>query len=713
MIKKIALTIIVIISQFIAGKTSNAQSNVPTPFGPLPSENQLRWQEMEYYAFVHLSTNTFTDQEWGYGAPEDAKHFNPTELDADQWAKVCKDAGMKGIIITAKHHSGFCLWPTETTEYSVKNSPWKDGKGDIISDLAKACKKYGLKMGIYISPWDRNNASYGMLNPDGTAPYVTDVFRKQIEECLTNYGDIFEIWFDGANGGDGYYGGANSKRKIDRKTYYDWLNTYDLIRKLQPKAVIWNDNGDRADLRWVGTESGYVGETNWSLQNKTGDVTKSMLRYGVENGDAWVPGEVNTSTRPGWFYHKSEDGKVKKLPELVDIYYKSIGRNGTLLLNFPIDRRGLIPEEDVKATLAFAKAIETDFADNLATKAMVMATNIRGNNKKYSASNVIDGDENSFWATDDQVKMASLTIVFDKPKKFNRFMAQEYIRLGQRVKAFKLEALINGKWTVLKDQLVPDSVSSTTTIGYKRIISFPSVQASKLRFTITDSKACPLISNIGVYNAPIHLAAPLIRREKSGNILITSIVKGSKVYYTLDGSTPTSAAKKYNGEILTDGKKVDIKAIAFDSSVNRSGPMAEEKFDIAKKEWKVLGTKDPKAVEAIDGNINTVYSQGKNVKMPVDLVIDLGKVEELVGFKYLPATSANIGMITHYQYSLSVDNKTWIVVDEGEFSNIKNNPVWQIKTFSLENARYVKLTALKNTLENVPIGYAELDVMTR
>jgi alpha-L-fucosidase len=219
-----------------------SQTTPPKPYGPVPNDNQVRWQEMEYYAFIHFSTNTFTNQEWGYGAPEDAMLFNPTKLDCDQWARVCKDAGMKGIIITAKHHSGFCLWPTETTDYSVKNSPWKNGKGDIIGDLAKACRKYGLKLGIYISPWDRNNPSYGLLDPDGSAPYVKNVFRKQIEECLTNYGDIFEIWFDGANGGDGYYGGVNASRKIDNKTYYDWKNTYSMIRKLQPNIVTWNEH---------------------------------------------------------------------------------------------------------------------------------------------------------------------------------------------------------------------------------------------------------------------------------------------------------------------------------------------------------------------------------------------------------------------------------------------------------------------------------------
>jgi len=321
----------------------NAQTQAPAPYGPVPSENQLRWQEMEYYAFIHFSLNTYTDQSWGYGN-EDVNLFNPTELDCRQWARICKEAGMKGIILTAKHHCGFCVWPSEYTEYSVKNSPWRDGKGDLVREMADACKEYGLKLGVYLSPWDRNHPEYG--KPE----YIT-YFRNQLTELLTNYGSIFEVWFDGANGGTGYYGGANENRKIDRTTYYDWSNTYKLIRKLQPDIVIWNDGGDRADLRWVGTEAGYVGETNWSLLNATGEVPFNMLHYGVENGDSWVPGEVNTSIRPEWFYHPSEDSKVKTLPKLMDTYYNSIGRNGTLLLNFPIMPNGLIHENDEKHSL--------------------------------------------------------------------------------------------------------------------------------------------------------------------------------------------------------------------------------------------------------------------------------------------------------------------------------------------------------------------------
>jgi alpha-L-fucosidase len=479
------------------------QPEPPAPYGPVPSENQMRWQEMEYYAFVHFSLNTYTNQPWGYGN-EDVNLFNPTELDCRQWARICKEAGMKGIIITAKHHCGFCLWPSEYTEYSVKNSPWKNGKGDVVRELADASKEYGLKLGIYLSPWDRNYADYG--KPE----YIT-YFRNQLCELLTNYGEIFEVWYDGANGGTGYYGGANENRKIDRATYYDWKNTYKLVRELQRNIVIWNDGGNRADLRWVGTEAGFVGETNWSLLNATGDVPFNMLHYGVENGDSWVPAEVNTSIRPEWFYHPGEDARVKTLPQLMDTYYNSIGRNGTLLLNFPIMPNGLIHPNDEKAALEFAQAVKEAFAVDLTEKAKAQASNVRGNAKKFGAARAIDIDKDTYWATDDSVTQASLTINFGKPTTFNRFLAREYIRLGQRVKAFTVEALVDGNWQEL---------AKATTIGHKRILRFPSVEATQVRFTITDSKSCPVISKIGIYNAPQILTPPTIIRNQAGEIFI-------------------------------------------------------------------------------------------------------------------------------------------------------------------------------------------------
>jgi len=672
-----------------------AQTKAPAPFGPVPNENQMRWQQMEYYAFVHFSLNTYTNQSWGYGN-EDVKLFNPDKLDCRQWARICKQAGMKGIIITAKHHCGFCLWPSKYTEYSVKNAPWKNGKGDVVREMADACKEYGLKLGIYLSPWDRNSPDYG--KPE----YIT-YFRNQLTELLTNYGPIFEIWFDGANGGTGYYGGANENRKIDRTTYYDWSNTYKMIRKLQPNIVIWNDGGDRADLRWVGTESGYVGETNWSLLNATGEVPYNMLHYGVENGDSWVPAEVNTSIRPEWFYHPGEDAKVKTVPYLMDTYYNSIGRNGSLLLNFPIMPNGLIHPNDEKAALGLAKAVKEAFAINLATKSKAIASNVRDNAKQFDAANAIDNNKETYWATDDNVTNAAMTIDLSKPTTFNRFLAQEYIHLGQRVKAFTVEALVDGNWK---------EVAKATTIGYKRILRFPSVKATQLRFTITDSKACPLISNIGIYNAPKLLTFPTIIRNQAGEIKIIPVDEESVVYYTLDGSVPTTKSKKYTKAFETDGK-VEAKAIAFDPATGKASPPTHEKFDIPRKDWKIISTEDKKVYAIIDGDPHSAWHQPKGTKLPADLVIDLGKEENLIGFRYFPDQALwGPGIITDYQFYVSNDNKEWKMISEGEFSNIKNNPLWQVKNFSPVKARYIKLRALRNINGNDEIGYAEVDVIT-
>ena len=424
------------------------------------------------YAFIHYSMNTYTDQEWGFGN-EDLQLFNPSDLDCRQWARVCKQAGMKGIIFTAKHHCGFCMWPSEFTEYSVKNTPWKNGKGDVVRELADACREEGLEFAVYLSPWDRNHPEYG--RPE----YVT-YFRNQLRELLTNYGDIFEVWFDGANGGDGWYGGANETRKIDRTTYYEWPETYRMIRELQPRCLIWNDGSDRGDLRWVGTEAGNVGETNWSLLNHDGEVTWPMLHYGLENGDSWVPAETNTSIRPGWFYHETENEHVKSLSKLMDTYYKSVGRNSCLLLNFPIAPNGRIHPTDSLRGIAFKKMIDEVFKNDLAKKAKTRHLSI-------------SKEQGGIWG-------GSL-ITFKKPTTFNRFVVEEDIRYGQRVKKFSLEAEVNGRWIPLKDELVENG-DGLTTIGHRRIICFPNVTATRLRFTVLDAKCDPIIKRTSVYLAP-------------------------------------------------------------------------------------------------------------------------------------------------------------------------------------------------------------------
>ena len=465
--------------------------------GPVPTENQLRWQDMEMYAFIHYSLNTYTDQEWGFGN-EDLNLFNPSNLDCRQWARVCKQAGMKGIIFTAKHHCGFCMWPSKYTEYSVKNTPWKNGKGDVVKELADACREEGLKFAVYLSPWDRNHKDYG--KPE----YIT-YFRNQLRELLTQYGEIFEVWFDGANGGDGWYGGANETRRIDGKTYYGWSETFRMIRELQPNAVIWNDGGDRGDLRWVGTEAGYVGETNWSLMPSKGDTPYHMLHYGVEDGDVWCPGETNTSIRPGWFYHETENEHVKSLSKLMDTYYKSVGRNSTLLLNFPIAPNGRIHPTDSLRGIAFKKMIDEVFKENLIENGKLKIENGAGAQSKGNYQSSIVHYQLS-WA---------------KPTAFNRFVAEEDITQGQRVRKFLIEALVDGQWQPLRDMLVEDGQDGLTTIGHRRIICFPTVTTTQLRFTISDAKAAPVIKKLGVYLAPELTAdIPDSGEKKSSNLHI-------------------------------------------------------------------------------------------------------------------------------------------------------------------------------------------------
>ncbi|MCR4603864.1 MAG: alpha-L-fucosidase [Prevotella sp.] len=465
----------------------------PSPCYPLPSANQLSWQDMEMYAFLHYSLNTYTDQEWGYGN-ESPSLFAPSALDCRQWVRVCKQSGMRGIIFTAKHHCGFCMWPSAYTDYSVKQSPWQHGKGDVVRELADACREEGLRFAVYLSPWDRHHVAYGK-------PEYVVYFRNQLHELLTNYGDIFEVWLDGANGGDGWYGGADETRRIDARSYYDWPTTFQMIRQLQPSCVIWNDGGDRGDLRWVGNEEGSAGDTNWSFLPGLGSVSNHMLRQGVEEGDAWVASETNTSIRPGWFYHQQEDNRVKSLSQLMETYYKSVGRNSTLLLNFPIAPNGRIHPTDSLRGIAFAKAVDEAFKTNLAKGAKFSASNVREGKRRYAASRANDGKTDTYWATDDSVTTASLTLDFRHPTTFNRFLVEEYIPLGQRVRKFSLEAYYHGSWHPLSDMLADDG-DGLTTIGHRRIVCFPTVTATRLRLVIVDARACPLISRIGVYRAP-------------------------------------------------------------------------------------------------------------------------------------------------------------------------------------------------------------------
>lgn len=463
--------------------------SAPAPFGPVPSPRQLRWHEMEFYGFIHFSINTFTDKEWGYG-DESPALFNPTDFDAEQIARTAREAGMKGLILTSKHHDGFCLWPSKYTEHSVKNSPWRGGRGDIVKEISDACRKYGLKFGIYLSPWDRNHKDYGR-------PEYLTYFRNQLRELLTRYGPVFEIFFDGANGGDGFYGGAREMRRIDRETYYDWAATWQMVRKLQPRACLFSDAGP--DVRWVGNERGIAGDPCWATLNSDdfvpGRADEARLNRGDRPGSRWVPAECDVSIRPGWFYHAQEDERVRTAQNLIELYYSSVGRGASLLLNLPPDRRGRIHENDVRSLREFRRRLDATFAKDLARGASVTASNIRGQARdaRFLPRNVIDGRRDTYWASDDGIKTPELILDLGRDVRFNVVRIRESLPLGQRVEAFALDQWRDDRWV---------EFARGTSIGNCRLVRSESITTSKLRLRITQSAVCPAISEVALFAEP-------------------------------------------------------------------------------------------------------------------------------------------------------------------------------------------------------------------
>lgn len=455
-----------------------------------PSERQLRWQQLELTAFIHFGINTFTNKEWGDGT-EDPKIFNPEKLDTRQWLKVCKDAGFKQVILTAKHHDGFCLWPSKYTEHSVKNSPWKNGQGDIVKEMAAACKEFGIGFGIYLSPWDRNSPYFGSMA-------YNDYFINQLTELLTQYGQIDEVWFDGANGE-----GPSGKKQV-----YEYNRWYHLIRKLQPKATIAVSG---PDVRWVGTETGYGREMEWSVvsgdqmrneaiaensQKVAEFAPKDMMDNDLGSRKVlakakslvWYPAEIDVSIRPGWFHHPEENSKVKSPDKLMDIYYSSVGRNGVLLLNIPPDKEGLINESDVNALQGFKRQMEETFADNVLKSAQV--TNATA--KKISI--LFDGKDNTYWKMSSKTAPYVLEFKMDQAKKFDVLSLQENLAMGQRVESFTLEYKVGEDWK---------KITEGSTIGYKRLLRFPAVTAKEVRLTILSSRLQPAIAEIGLYLRPV------------------------------------------------------------------------------------------------------------------------------------------------------------------------------------------------------------------
>ncbi|HQJ54158.1 MAG TPA: alpha-L-fucosidase [Planctomycetota bacterium] len=444
---------------------ANPATAAPAPCPPVPAPRQLAWQRDELWIFTHFGVNTFTDKEWGDGT-EDPKIFNPARFDAHQWAATAKDAGFKGIILTAKHHDGFCLWPTAQTEHCLRNSPWRDGKGDVVREVADACRAAGLKFGFYLSPWDRNSPKY----EDGKA--YDDYFAAQLEELLTGYGPVSEVWFDGA-GSEGHV--------------YDWQRYYAAIRRHQPGAVIAICG---PDVRWVGNEDGVARETEWSVRDADAATGPG------QDGKAWHPAECDVSIRPGWFWHQSQDGQVKSLARLLDIYYKSVGRNAGLLLNVPPTSEGRFAAPDAARLREFRLALDATFATDLARGKPCRADAVRGGDPGFGPARAVDGDPRTYWAVDDDIRQASIEIDLEAPAACSVCLLGEAIELGQRIEAHRVEVLAGGQWR---------TVARGTTVGYKRLHRFPAVEARRLRVTIERARACPTLTTVGLFIEPEEL----------------------------------------------------------------------------------------------------------------------------------------------------------------------------------------------------------------
>lgn len=479
----------------LQSQTLTNSDNEPGPVFPLPTERQLKWNETEFYAFFHYGMNTYTNLEWGNG-DEAESIFAPTAApNPEQWLKAVQAAGMKGGIAVVKHHDGFCLWPTSSTTHSVVKAGNAFGREtNIPRDFAAAAQKLGLKYGFYVSPWDRNSALYG------TDKYVKDVFLRQCAELATYGTDQFEMWFDGANGGDGYYGGRKTTISVDRETYYDIPNLRDSIHKVCPNIILWGVGGE---ARWIGNEAGWAGETNWATEN-LGYAPERNGMYGTEDGWIWFPGESDAKmTDQGWFWHSNESPLSAE--RLFQMYLETVGRNATLILNCPPNKAGVLPEADVRVLKQLGTMLKNRLGNDLAKNAHIEVSNTRtaGAHRNYETANLTDGDAKTYWATNDGVNNATITLTWDTPQTVRYVMLQEYIRLGQRIKSFKIETSTDGTtWKAAAPGV------TTTTVGYKRIIPLNGSTANSygngtsvkaVRITLTDSKACPTLSTLSVF----------------------------------------------------------------------------------------------------------------------------------------------------------------------------------------------------------------------
>ena len=677
-----------LLSLLLCCKTSIGQKTAsPVPYGVTPSERLLAWHELEFYGFIHFTINTFTDKEWGYG-DESPTLFNPTHFDPDQIVLSMKAAGMKAIILTAKHHDGFCLWPTKTTEHNITKSPWKNGKGDVVREISDACRRHGLKFGVYLSPWDRNNEHYA------TPHYVNTIFQNQLRELLTNYGPVFEVWFDGANGGDGYYGGKREERKIDRITYYNLDELWNVIRPLQPMACIFSDLGP--EIRWVGNESGVAGETCWPTYTPKGreDINKPGLgqtryeegQFGTRDGKYWIPAECDVSIRPGWFYHESENNRVRSVENLVNLYFKSVGHGASMLLNIPPSRKGTVYPTDSITLAQMGNYLQRLYAVNYATTAKVKASAVRSSDKTFAPENVRDTDRYSYWGTPDGVTTGEIILQFSKPTTFDVVRLRENIKLGVRSDDWEVWTQVKGQWQLF---------GKGTAIGASRLVKGPKVTADAIKVSITKGKASICISDIGVFNSPElpKENLPVISRDEKGQVHIVGESKNASIVYEKNRNAISATSTPYQAPfVMTESGSVSAAFLNKDGSTSRISTVT---FGILPQNWvlyKNQATTDAKQL-ALDNNPKTVWLVDINAQGTDALILDTQKSQVIKGVSYVPDPTNGQGNITHYALYGSQNGNDWQLIQEGEFSNIEANPRPQRVNIPKDKGqlRYLKL----------------------
>lgn len=683
LIKSILSTTTALVLSAGCGVTVRRAVLPPAPLYPIPTEAQLAWQRMETYAFVHFGLNTYNDLEWGYGNTP-VETFAPDTLDVEQWVRTFKAAGMQGVILTAKHHDGFCLWPTKTTEYSVKNSPWKGGRGDLVKDLSEACKKYGLKLGLYLSPWDRNHPEYGREG-------YQKVFHEQIRELATGYGELFEYWFDGANGGTGWYGGADESRSINPQEYYRYEEAVEILRANNPDIMIFG--GTVPTIRWIGNEQGWAGQTNYSPYSFDKEQHHKEAQWGMRDGAYWLPGEVDVSIRPGWFYHHREDHQVRSVANLVNLYYQSVGRNATLLLNFPIALDGRIPQTDSVNAVRWHEHIQKTFERDLLLGREVQARGSQ-NNKDFAPSFLTDGRDDTYWVSDSSC--ASVEVNFPR-QRINVVALQEYIALGQRVDSFHLEIRDDlGEWQPIA------TADSLTTIGYKRLVRLEApIETDGLRLSIDKARGeVVCLSRLSAYLAPDLVEAPSAMRQDDGRIVISAPVVGNRLSYRLADGVWQDYVAPIAAEVHPI--ELDVKAtgvsgqevisrvrLGYAPGIVRPEPEEGQSIERVKRIYHDL----------LDGNGFTTVKLREGNCIP----LSLDEPRMISALEYIPDQRRDAtGHIQEYE--LYVDGR---LVAQGEFSNIKHNPIPQrIELAAPVLGKYIALVPKKivDDQEFVSIG---------